>query len=244
MGSLRRAGSPRITNVRAGPRTSTRCAVGSATRSRSRRRRDRLRLGPQRPVLSGGRQPGGRRRAGRPRLEARRQAPQGESDPRGAGGPRRAGAAVRGRQLRLRLLHLDDVHDPGHRRRPAGAAARPQARRDAALRRARAGPRRGVRRWQHRLEPMQKRLFGGCHLTRPIVDLLTPRGLHDHRARRLLRGGLAEVPRGALARRRGLPVGSSRRWPGLSRGHDRIRPRDPATHVVKCTQSSQGGSHE
>ena len=24
-----------------------------------------------------------------------------------------------------------------------------------------------VQRWQHRLEPMQKRLFGGCHLTRP-----------------------------------------------------------------------------
>lgn len=33
-----------------------------------------------------------------------------------------------------------------------------------------------VRRWQHRLEPMQKRLFGGCHLTRPIVDLLTAAG--------------------------------------------------------------------
>jgi SAM-dependent methyltransferase len=33
-----------------------------------------------------------------------------------------------------------------------------------------------VRRWQHRLEPVQKRLFGGCHLTRPIVDLLTSAG--------------------------------------------------------------------
>jgi ubiquinone/menaquinone biosynthesis C-methylase UbiE len=33
-----------------------------------------------------------------------------------------------------------------------------------------------VRRWQHRLEPMQKRLFGGCHLTRPVVDLLTAAG--------------------------------------------------------------------
>ena len=33
-----------------------------------------------------------------------------------------------------------------------------------------------VRRWQHRLEPMEKRLFGGCHLTRPIVDLLTAAG--------------------------------------------------------------------
>ena len=33
-----------------------------------------------------------------------------------------------------------------------------------------------VRRWQHRLEPMQKRIFGGCHLTRPVVDLLTVAG--------------------------------------------------------------------
>jgi ubiquinone/menaquinone biosynthesis C-methylase UbiE len=30
--------------------------------------------------------------------------------------------------------------------------------------------------WQHRLEPMQKRLVGGCHLSRPIVDLLTGAG--------------------------------------------------------------------
>jgi SAM-dependent methyltransferase len=33
-----------------------------------------------------------------------------------------------------------------------------------------------VRRWQHRLEPVQKRLFGGCHLTRPVADLLTKAG--------------------------------------------------------------------
>ncbi len=37
-------------------------------------------------------------------------------------------------------------------------------------------PDEGVRRWQRRLEPVQKRLFGGCHLTRPIVDLLTTAG--------------------------------------------------------------------
>jgi SAM-dependent methyltransferase len=34
----------------------------------------------------------------------------------------------------------------------------------------------GVQRWQHRFEPVQKRLFGGCHLTRPIVDLVTTAG--------------------------------------------------------------------
>ena len=33
-----------------------------------------------------------------------------------------------------------------------------------------------VRHWQHRLEPIQKRLFGGCHLTRPIVKLLRDGG--------------------------------------------------------------------
>jgi len=37
-------------------------------------------------------------------------------------------------------------------------------------------PDEGVRRWQHRLEPIQKRLFGGCHLTRPVVDLLRRAG--------------------------------------------------------------------
>jgi SAM-dependent methyltransferase len=37
-------------------------------------------------------------------------------------------------------------------------------------------PDEGVRRWQHRLEPTQKRLFGGCHLTRPVVHLLTGAG--------------------------------------------------------------------
>lgn len=33
-----------------------------------------------------------------------------------------------------------------------------------------------VRRWQRRLEPTQKRLFGGCHLTRPIAGLVRDAG--------------------------------------------------------------------
>jgi SAM-dependent methyltransferase len=37
-------------------------------------------------------------------------------------------------------------------------------------------PDESVRRWQHRLEPVQKRIFGGCHLTRPVADLLTAAG--------------------------------------------------------------------
>jgi ubiquinone/menaquinone biosynthesis C-methylase UbiE len=37
-------------------------------------------------------------------------------------------------------------------------------------------PDENVRRWQHRLEPVQKRLFGGCHLTRSVADLVTGAG--------------------------------------------------------------------
>jgi SAM-dependent methyltransferase len=37
-------------------------------------------------------------------------------------------------------------------------------------------PDESVRRWQHRVEPIQKRLLGGCHLTRPIIDLLETAG--------------------------------------------------------------------
>ncbi|TDU04830.1 methyltransferase family protein [Streptomyces sp. 846.5] len=33
-----------------------------------------------------------------------------------------------------------------------------------------------VRRWQHRLDPLEQRIFDGCHLTRPIIDLLTTAG--------------------------------------------------------------------
>jgi ubiquinone/menaquinone biosynthesis C-methylase UbiE len=34
----------------------------------------------------------------------------------------------------------------------------------------------GVQRWQHRLEPVQKVVVGGCHLTRPIADLVRGAG--------------------------------------------------------------------
>lgn len=33
-----------------------------------------------------------------------------------------------------------------------------------------------VQRWQHRLDPIQKRLAGGCHLTRPVAAMLTTAG--------------------------------------------------------------------
>jgi ubiquinone/menaquinone biosynthesis C-methylase UbiE len=37
-------------------------------------------------------------------------------------------------------------------------------------------PDENVRRWQHRLNPVQNRLFGGCNLNRPTVDLLRGAG--------------------------------------------------------------------
>ena len=33
-------------------------------------------------------------------------------------------------------------------------------------------------RWQDRLTPMQRRVFGGCHLNRPIDQLIDAAGLH------------------------------------------------------------------
>jgi ubiquinone/menaquinone biosynthesis C-methylase UbiE len=33
-----------------------------------------------------------------------------------------------------------------------------------------------IRRWQRRLDPLQQRFVGGCHLTRPIAELITAAG--------------------------------------------------------------------
>ncbi|WP_241384043.1 class I SAM-dependent methyltransferase [Rhodococcus sp. CH91] len=41
-------------------------------------------------------------------------------------------------------------------------------------------PDENVRRWQHRLEPIQKRIAGGCHLTRRIPDLVRDAGFDIH----------------------------------------------------------------
>ncbi len=37
-------------------------------------------------------------------------------------------------------------------------------------------PDESVQRWQHRLDPIQKRLFGGCHLSRPIAQMIEAAG--------------------------------------------------------------------
>lgn len=53
-------------------------------------------------------------------------------------------------------------------------------------------PDEGVRRWQRRLEPVQRRVGAGCHLGRPIDELLTAAGF---RLTRLDRSYLEREPR-------------------------------------------------
>jgi len=51
----------------------------------------------------------------------------------------------------------------------------------------------GVARWQHRLEPLQKRMVGGCHLTRPIVELLHGAGFELEQVDRYYEKGSPRV---------------------------------------------------
>ena len=40
----------------------------------------------------------------------------------------------------------------------------------------------GVRKWQGRIEPLWKRLAGGCHLTRPVTSAICAGGFETHEA--------------------------------------------------------------
>ncbi|NIH80121.1 class I SAM-dependent methyltransferase [Amycolatopsis viridis] len=50
-----------------------------------------------------------------------------------------------------------------------------------------------VQRWQHRLDPLQTRLFGGCHLTRPITGLLREAGFELHEVEQFYEKGSPKV---------------------------------------------------
>ncbi|GHJ60165.1 phospholipid methyltransferase [Nocardioides sp. OK12] len=54
-----------------------------------------------------------------------------------------------------------------------------------------------VRAWQHRLEPLQRRVAGGCHLTRDPLRLVASAGLHlEEREERYLPGPALARPWG------------------------------------------------
>ena len=109
------------------------------------------------------------------------------------------------RQLRHRPVDVDDVHDPRPRGRAARATESAEARRHPALRQARPDARREGAGLAAPLRADQQRLFGGCHLTRPIVDFLTDGGFtvtestaSTRRARRSSSARTRWVSRGGL----------------------------------------------
>lgn len=77
----------------------------------------------------------------------------------------------------LRAVHLHAVR---HRRCGIGTSGDSScalASRCAAFLEHRRAPTESVRRWQRRLNAVQHRIAGGCHLDRPIDDLITEAGL-------------------------------------------------------------------
>ncbi|MCI0569356.1 MAG: class I SAM-dependent methyltransferase, partial [Myxococcaceae bacterium] len=54
-----------------------------------------------------------------------------------------------------------------------------------------------VQRWQHRLEPLQRRLAGGCHLTRAVDRLVETAGFRFERLERFY-GDMGPRPMAAL----------------------------------------------
>jgi ubiquinone/menaquinone biosynthesis C-methylase UbiE len=50
-----------------------------------------------------------------------------------------------------------------------------------------------VRRWQHRLDPLEQRLVGGCHLDRPIVELIGAAGFTIDEVDRFYEKGAPKV---------------------------------------------------
>jgi hypothetical protein len=67
-----------------------------------------------------------------------------------------------------------------------------------------AAPEENVRRWQRRLEPVQRRVAGGCHLTRDPVALVEAAGFETHDVAQFYLAPGPGKPFGFLTRGRGV----------------------------------------
>ena len=67
-----------------------------------------------------------------------------------------------------------------------------------------AAPEENVRRWQRRLEPVQRRVAGGCHLTRDPVALVEAAGFQTHDVAQYYLAPGPGKPFGFLTRGRGV----------------------------------------
>ena len=179
---------PRIVNVACGTKSVAPLRRRVCEGQAGRRRRDRLRLGAQQRLVPGGRHPGHRGRAHRRQQKL------------AASACRRSSVPVQRSALDGQSLPFpDDSYDaacPPGRCAPSPTSPPPWVNCGASS--SPAGPctssstgwppTSGSAAGNERLEPMQKRVFGGCHLSRQIVDMLTTAWLH-HTERRLLREG-------------------------------------------------------
>ena len=165
-------------------------------------RRDRLRLGAQRPALPGRGHRRHRHRASRPRLEAGRQAARGDERPHRTVGARRPVAAASPTTAATPRCRPGRCARSPMSRRPARGPAGAQARRHPALRRARPRARREGAALAAPPRADAEALFGGCHLTRPIADLLTAAGFTIAEVDVFYEEGAPKVARRGLPRRR------------------------------------------
>ena len=174
---------PRLTDVGAGQRGHRRAASGRLPRPARPGAGDRLRQRAQPPALPAR----GRRRSApssRPTPAGRCPGAAGPAarSPSSGPGSTASGSTAERRVVRRRPGDVHAVHDPRRGRRPG--EVRRVLRPGGLFHFLEHGlaPDAAVVTWQHRLEPLQRRVFAGCHLTRDVPALVADAGPGDHPA--------------------------------------------------------------